>query len=64
MKDSEFKIKFLGGAGTVTGSKTIIETPKKCAGFIDVDEGLVKDFRDVGFLLQQGDWNDAVEIRA
>ena len=37
MKESEFKIKFLGGAGTVTGSKTIIETPKKT---IMVDCGL------------------------
>ncbi len=44
MKDSEFKIKFLGGAGTVTGSKTIIETPKKT---IMVDCGLFQGLKEL-----------------
>jgi len=50
MTDSEFKIKFLGGAGTVTGSKILIETNKKR---ILIDCGLFQGLKE----LRQLNWS-------
>lgn len=47
MKNSEFKIQFIGGAGTVTGSKTLLETNKRR---ILIDCGLFQGLKELRLL--------------
>lgn len=54
--EKELKIRFLGGAGTVTGSKTLLETPQRK---ILVDCGLFQGLKD----LRKMNW-DALPVNA